>query len=307
MRCLVTGGSGFIGSHLVDRLQHDGHHVLVVDNYISGSHSNLGSSVDIIDRSIKDCEDMKFEDFDVLFHMAAYPIRPEKIYDPKIYFEQTEGGVISALEISRKNNIPLFVMAGTTSLYGHALVVPTPESYIGFDPGFYGTSKFNAERWCEAYHGLFGLEVLITRFGRILGSRSRNGAIWELVSRLKQNPNILKVLGNGNQTRSFVNVSDCVDGMIVALKNRAVGEVDRFNIANNDTATVKDMVESILKETSLHPVVSYDTEPLGWKGDNELVFPDATKLRSFGWKPSMNSKETVQDCVRWTVSQLFED
>ena len=304
-RAIVTGGAGFIGSHLVDKLQRDGYEVLVIDNGISGDFSNLDSNTRIIRSDLGKCENEKFQGFDVLFHMAAYPIRRDKLFDYRIYLEQTEGGTLSALEIARKNNISLFVMPASTTIYGQAKIIPTPEEFIGPDISFYGTSKFNSERWCEAYSGLFGMNVLITRFGRILGSRSRNGSVWELVSRLKENPEILEVLGNGTQRRSFLHVDDCVEGIMTALKHWKSG-VERFNIANVDTASVKDMVDIILEESGLHPRVVYGTEPIGWKGDNELVFPDISKLSLLGWKPRMDSAETVRNCVQWTIKQIFK-
>jgi UDP-glucose 4-epimerase len=305
-RALVTGGAGFIGSHLVDRLQKDGYDVLVIDNSISGEFNNIKANTRIIRSDLSKCENESFPDFDILFHIAAYPIRRDKLFDYKIYLEQTEGGTLAALEIARKNDIPLFVMPASTTIYGQAKIIPTPEDFIGPDMSFYGTSKFNSERWCEAYAGLFGISVLITRFGRILGPRARNGSVWELINRLKGNPDKLEVLGDGTQTRSFLHVEDCIEGMMTSLKNRK-GIVDRFNIANNDTATVKDMVEIILEETRLHPRVSYGIEPIGWKGDNELVFPDVSKLRSFGWRPKRNSKETIRECVQWTLKEVFHN
>ena len=236
--------------------------------------------------------------------MAAYPIRIDKLFDYKIYLTQTEGGTLSALEIARKNQIPLFVMPASTTLYGRAPTVPTKEDFIGPDMSFYGTAKFNSERWCEAYAGLFGLNVLIARFGRILGPRSRNGSVWELVNKLHANTNVLEVLGNGEQRRSFLHVQDCIEGMLTAMKHRQ-GLVDRFNIANTDTASVKEMVEIIMQESGVFPKVNYGADSVGWRGDNEMVFPDAAKLRSFGWEPKRDSKETIRDCVRWTIREVF--
>lgn len=305
LRVLVTGGAGFIGSHLVDRLLNDGHEVLVIDNGISGQW-NLGARVKALRASVTQCEDESFKGFDVLFHMAAYPIRRDHLFDYGIYLEQTEGGTLSALEIANRNGIPLFVMPGSTTIYGKAKVVPTPEDFIGPDMSFYGTSKFNSERWCEAYAGLFGTNVLITRFGRILGPRSRNGSVWELVNKLKANPGLLEVLGDGSQRRSFLHVDDCVEGMMVAMKNRK-DAVERFNIGNEDTASVKDMVRIILEESGLRPNIVYGKEPVGWKGDNEIVFPDISKLRSLGWKPGRNSEETIRDCVQWTMREVFNE
>ena len=309
MKVIVTGGAGFIGSHLVDRLLADGHEVVCIDSLVSGCESNIvgakkSPKFSMINADLKSCENRKFEGVDIVFHMAAYPIRQDRLFDYKTYLEQTEGGTLSALEIARKNDIPLFVMPGTTGLYGQAKVVPTPESFVGPDPSFYGTSKYNSERWCEAYSGLFGLNVLIDRFGRILGPRSRNGSVWELIHRLLDNPKELRVLGNGTQVRSYVHVKDCVEGMMVSLKNRG-GSVDRFNIANDDTATVKDMIKIILEEYGPNSTkVVYAKEPVGWKGDPAMAFPDAAKLESCGWKPTKTSKEAIRDCVRWTLSEL---
>ena len=309
MRVIVTGGAGFVGSHLVDRLLADGNEVICIDNLISGCAPNLieaqkNPKFSLIRGDLKDFENKKFEGINVVFHMAAYPIRQDKLFDYKTYLDQTEGGTLAALEIARKNDIPLFAMAATTSLYGQAKVVPTPEDFVGPDPSFYGTSKYNSERWTAAYAGLFGINILIDRFGRILGPRSRNGSVWELVQRLLANPKELHVLGNGTQVRSYLHVSDCVEGMMVSLRNRK-GNIDRFNIANTDTATVKDMVNIILEESgSNNTKVVYSDEPFGWKGDPSLVFPDIAKLEACGWKPTKTSKETIRDCVRWTLSEL---
>lgn len=309
LKIIVTGGAGFIGSHLVDRLLADGHEVICIDNLISGCTPNIieaqkNPKFSMIKADLKDCENKKFEGTDVIFHMAAYPIRQDKLFEYKIYLEQTEGGTLAALEIARKNDIPLFVMPASTTLYGQAKVVPTPEDFVGPDSSFYGTAKYNSERWTEAYAGLFGTNILIDRFGRILGPRSRNGSVWELIQRLLKNPKELHVLGNGTQVRSYLHVSDCVEGMLVSLRNRK-GNVDRFNIANSDTATVKDMIKIILEESKSDKTkVIYADEPVGWKGDNAIVFPDVAKLEACGWKPTKTSKETIRDCVRWTLSEL---
>lgn len=313
MKILVTGGAGFIGSHLVDKLQQD-HEVTIIDNGVSGLYPNLftfeySHPVEIIRNDLSDCEHKTFKNFDVLFHLAAFPIRMNALFDYYHYFNYTERGTLSALEIARKNQIPTFVMAGSTSLYGRAFETgqtPTPETFIGSDPSFYGTSKFNSERWCEAYSGMFDMSVIITRFGRVLGPRCRNGSVWELVNRLKKNPKILEVLGDGYQCRSFVHVSDIVEGMLVALKNFNPHGVERFNIATSDVATVRDMIKIILEETGLNPEIHYDSSPIGWKGDNEIVQPDISKLRSFGWQPKFNSLETLRDCVHWTVKEVFK-
>jgi UDP-glucose 4-epimerase len=310
MKTIVTGAAGFIPSHLVDRLLADGHEVIGIDSMVTGFDDNIADALknpkfEIIKKDLKQCEKSKFEGVDMIFHMAAYPIRMKKLYDYKTYYKQTEGGALAALEIARRNDIKLFVLPASTTLYGQAKQVPTPEEFIGPDSSFYGTAKFNTERWAEAYSGLFGLDVLITRFGRIQGPRSRNGAAWELVKKIEKNPKRLQVLGNGQQTRSFVHVKDCVEGMMVSMRNRK-GKVDRFNIANDDTATIKDMVDILLEEANLtgKTKVAYQDEPVGWKGDNVIVFPDISKLKSCGWRPTMNSKETLRDCIRWTLKEV---
>lgn len=308
MKALVTGGLGFIGSHLVDRLVSDGWEVTVIDSAISGDPMNLSaatlSRTRVITRSISACRSRPFRGYDALFHMAAYPIRRDRLFDYRIYFEQTEGGTLAALEIARKNAIPLFVMPASTTLYGsakHLGTVPTSESFVGPDISFYGTSKFNSERWCEAYSGLFDMDVLITRFGRILGPRSRNGSVWELARRLLAYPEHLDVLGDGTASRSFLHVSDCVAGIMTAMTACNKG-VDRFNVANNDTATVRELVEILVQESGLNPTVTYGEDKVGWKGDNEMVFPDSSKLRQHGWAPRLDSRETIRDCVRWTLA-----
>jgi UDP-glucose 4-epimerase len=316
VKAIVTGGAGFVPSHLVDRLLEMGNELLIIDNMMTGFDSNLlgalsSPAATLLKNGLKDCVSMRFEDVDILFHMAAYPIRLDRLFDYQTYFYETEGGTLAALEIARRNDIPLFVLPASTTLYGRAEIVPTPEDYVGPDPSFYGTSKYNSERWAEAYAGLFGIQVLIDRFGRILGSRSRNGAIWELVHKLKENPRELRVLGNGTQRRSFLHVDDCIAGIMISVEHRN-GIVDRFNIANDDTASIKDVVDLIMSELNarthdayVSTKVKYGDQPFGWIGDNAMVFPDSSKLKSFGWRPGKTSKEAIRDCVRWTIAQVF--
>ena len=292
--------------------------MIIIDNLVTGSLQNIegalkSSKVRFINSSIKECENLKFEGIDALFHMAAYPIRLDKLFDYQIYLEQTEGGALSALEIARKNDIPLFVLPGTTTMYGRADKIPTPEEFVGPDSSLYGTSKYNSERWAEAYSGLFGIRVVIDRFGRILGPRSRNGAIWELVNKLKNNPSMLHVLGDGTQRRSFLDVKDCIDGMMTSIRSRN-SPVEKFNIGNEDTASVKDIVEVILAvakaklgKSYSETKVRYGIEPYGWKGDNSLVFPDCTKLRALGWKPTKSSIATIKGCVEWTFDEVIQN
>jgi UDP-glucose 4-epimerase len=227
VRVLVTGGAGFIGSHLVDALMARGYEVVVLDNLSNGSLKNITAWIndprftfvkgDLLRSSniinvVKDC--------DVIFHLAANPEVRVGVVDTRIDYEQNILATYNLLEAMRKScNCKRIVFASTSTVYGEAEVIPTPEDYGPLQPiSLYGASKLACESLISGYAHMFGFKSVICRLANITGPRSNHGVIYDFVKKLSENPRVLKVLGDGTQCKSYLYVQDCVEAFLLLLR-----------------------------------------------------------------------------------------
>jgi UDP-glucose 4-epimerase len=304
MRVLVTGGAGFIGSHLVDRLMTEGHKVRVLDNLASGSMVNLEQWEDnprfeFIKGDLLDRETTKrtVDGCARVYHMAANPEVQANKAGPEDHFRQNIEATYSLLEAVRDSKVELLVFASSSTVYGDAEALPTPEGYGPLVPiSLYGASKLACEAMTTAYASMYGFRAVIYRLANIVGPRSNHGVIWDFVGKLRRNPDTLEVLGDGSQSKSYLHVSDCVEGF---LRGAESGEqVAIYNMGSEDRVTVLEIAE-IVKNAAGCP----DAEVVltggvdggrGWKGDVKYMQLDMSRLRSIGWAPRHNSSEAVR-------------
>ncbi len=306
-KVLVTGGAGFIGSHVVDRLAEMGRSIIVLDNLSSGRREFI--SQHLKNKNFKFIEtDLLFKESSVYFkgveevwHLAANPDVRIGIEDTKIHLEQNVLATYNVLEAMRKNNVKKIIFTSTSTVYGEAKQIPTPEDYAPMIPiSLYGASKLACEAFIASYVHTFDMQAWVYRFANVIGKRSTHGVICDFINKLKANPRVLEILGDGTQTKSYIYIEDCINAMFSGLKARE--KLNVFNIGSSDTIKVKRIAEIVCEAMNLKPSLRYTGGERGWKGDVPYMFLDCTRLKRFGWKPKYSSEEAV----KLTVEELLD-
>ena len=307
---LVTGGAGFIGSHLVDALVEKGKKVRVIDNFSSGrmeflSHHN--DEVEIIKCDLLDFESLKkaMQGIETVHHLAANPdIRlGTQVTDTDL--KQGTIATYNILEAMRINNVTNISFASSSAIYGEAEEMPTSEKYGPLLPiSLYGASKIASETLITAWIGTFGGKAWIHRFANIVGPRGTHGVIFDFIHKLKKTPNRLEVLGDGFQEKSYMSVSDCVNSMIHLIEN-ANKDVNLYNLGTGDTCSVRRIAEIVVEESKIDQVnIEYMGGKRGWAGDVPKTFLNVNKLLEMGFKPTRMSEETIRDCVIDLIDEI---
>jgi len=310
---LVTGGAGFIGSHLVDRLVSDEWNVKVLDNFSSGRMENLerhkGSQrVEILRGDLKNSEDTKrlVRDVDVVFHYAANPEVRVSTTNPEIHFDENVVATFNLLEAMRKNGVKELVFASSSSVYGDPENIPVSEEAPIRPVSVYGASKASCESLIHAYSKLYGIKAVVLRYANVVGPRLRHGVIYDLIMKLKKDRSRLEVLGDGKQVRSYIYINDAVEATMVAYE-RAKEIFEVYNVASEDWISIDEVVEIILRELRLNNIEIVHKPVLhgvGWPGDVKRIPLKIDKLKSLGFKPAMRSRGAVAKTVRALVEEL---
>lgn len=300
MRAFVTGGAGFIGSTLVDRLLDDEHAVVAFDNFSTGQARFLESAMhrsgftlvrgDTLDPPALAAA---MRGADTVFHLAANADVRFGTDQPRRDLEQNTIATFNVLEAMRANGIRRIAFASTGSIYGEATVIPTPESApFPVQTSLYGASKLAGEGLIQAYCEGFGLQAWIFRFVSILGERYTHGHVFDFYKSLKADPTRLRVLGDGRQRKSYLYIQDCLDAMLLAL-SRADAKVNVFNLGTDHYCLVTDSIGWITERLEVSPVLEYTGGDRGWIGDNPFIFLDTARIRSLGWNPTFSIQEAV--------------
>ena len=312
LKVLVTGGCGFIGSHLVDSLVSINYHISIIDNLSNGYLGNISKHLDsdnisFINADLKEFIGWpdKFKDIDIVFHLAANPeVRPS-ITKPIVHFRENVLATFNVLEACRRHGIKHLVFASSSTVYGDAKIIPTSENYFPLEPiSVYGSCKLACEDLIVTYSKLYSIKSLIIRYANIIGPRSNHGVIIDFINKLRNNPLELEILGDGSQRKSYLHVYDAVDAILHLFDvfKKSGKEYDVFNVGNEDWITVKEIADIISEEMDLKNV-KYRFKPAtpdgrGWLGDVKFMLLDISKLKSTGWKPKWNSYEAVRKTVR---------
>ena len=304
MKAFVTGGAGFIGSNLVDRLLIEGHSVKVYDNLSTGRMDNLLGAMDstwfsMTEGDLHDLEHLRsaMEGSDIVFHFAANADVRHGPEHPVLDFDQNTIGTMNVLEAMRANRVKRIVFASSASVYGEP-ETPTPEDTPCYQTSLYGASKHAAEGFIEAYCEAFGMAATILRFVSVLGERYSHGHVIDFCQQLKEHPDRLDVLGDGNQRKSYIYVGDVVSAVIATMACSDPG-ARIYNVGNEDTITVRESVEVICEVTGCKPVIHYGTDPRGWIGDNPNILLDASRLRDLEWRPGVSIRGAIYKTVYW--------
>ena len=295
-KILVTGGAGFIGSYLVDKLS-EKNEVTVIDNLSAGKKEYV-KKASFIEGDLKDKNFVlkSVKGFDWVYHLAANPDVRLGEEDKEIHLRENIIVTHNILEAMRLNGLKKIVFTSTSAVYGEAKTIPIPEDYGPLIPiSLYGASKLAAEALIFSYSE-FGIQSWILRLANIIGGRSNHGIIPDFIKKLEKNPKELEVLGDGNQTKSYLHVEDCVDAIIFAAK-KSNEKINIFNIGSPDTITVKEIVKFVIEKKAPRAKIKYTGGKQGWKGDVPKFLLDIEKLKKIGWKPKYNSCESVKKTI----------
>ncbi len=307
-RVLVTGGAGFIGSHLVDRLIID-NEVVVLDDLSGGNiefikpHMN-NKRFTFIEGSIASEKASKqaLQDVTTVYHFAAKPDVRLSATDPMSDFKVNIIGGYSFLESLRRNDVKRIVFASSGgTVYGDSEVFPTPENTPLAPISNYGAAKCAFEMYLSSYSALYGMSSASMRLGNIIGPRLTRGIFFDLYNKLKKDPTRLEVLGTGHQDKSYMYVSDTVEAAVVIAANLKPGHTP-INVSSDESLKVSRIAEMICEMLGLPDVrIEFTGSKRGWAGDVVIMNLDITLLKSLGWKQNVTIEDGVQMYIDWLV------
>ncbi|MDG6905001.1 MAG: NAD-dependent epimerase/dehydratase family protein [Nitrososphaerota archaeon] len=311
MKALVTGGLGFIGSHLVDRLLEDEWNVVVLDNVFTGKRRNLdhqkgNKKLEVLDGDIRSLATVKkaSRGCDAVFHMAAHALMQVSLKNHNADLEYNLIGTMNVLEAMIANKVNDLIFASTSALYGDATIVPTPEEYVGLQTSLYGAAKLACEAYLQAYSEFSPIRSWSYRFGTVLGERCRRGAIWDFEHKLLKNPDELEILGDGKQRKDYLYVKDCVDGMMIGYE-KSSDKTNIFNLGLQEQTTVDELADIVIEEMGLSNVSRrYTGGVRGWIGDNPIVYLSIKKIQALGWKPRVTSSDAIRLTAKWSLKEI---
>ncbi len=312
-RIFVTGAAGFIGSTLVDRLLTGGKSVVGWDNFSTGQRRFLadalkhpaftlcqGDNLDLsaLTRAMAGC--------DTVFHFAANADVRFGTDHPEKDLQQNTIATFNVLEAMRANGIKRIGFSSTGSVYGEAAVIPTPEDApFPLQTSLYGASKLACEGLIQAYAEGFGFEGTIFRFVSILGERYTHGHVFDFYQQLLEHPDHLRVLGDGQQRKSYLYVQDCIDAILHVIdrpESSATASSARtriYNLGTSEYVRVNDSIRFICGALGLQPELRYTGGDRGWIGDNPFIFLDTARIQSTGWKPALTIEQGIVRTLQW--------
>jgi len=317
LKALVTGGAGFIGSSLCEALLTAGWEVRAFDNLTVGSRKNVSQLLhgpdkrrfEIVagDCTISEQIRKAVRDCDALFHLSANPEVRMELNNPQQCYRQNVYATYCVLEALRKSKASTVIFASTSTVYGRARTFPTREDYAPLEPiSLYGASKLAGEAMVSAYCHSFDRHGIVLRFANILGPRSTHGVVNDFVRRLIQDPSELQILGDGNQTKSYLYIDDAVDAILSSVIS-ARGPIEVFNVGSIDQISVSEIATTVAETMRLGEVKlslsGGQSDGSGWLGDVKNMLLDISKLTARGWTPRHNSRESIELTVRSRVQK----
>jgi UDP-glucose 4-epimerase len=312
MKILVTGGAGFIGSHLVDGLIARGHKIIVLDSLIEGKVENIQHQIDaghctFIKGDIRDTKLMldRLEPVDMVYHMAADPDVRNSVPKPMNSYDHNMNGTMNVLEYIRKHGIKKLVFASSGgTVYGEVdeskFPVVEEQPLMPISP--YGASKAAAEMYLSAYANAYEFKVGVVRYANIFGDRSTHGVGYDFFLKLRENPRSLSILGDGMQQKSYLYISDCIDATIRVGDNldRQTKWFDVFNVGSDEWNTVIEIASLYEKELGLTSVKhEFTGGSKGWVGDVAKMLISIEKIKQIGYIPKVSFQEGVHRYCNW--------
>jgi UDP-glucose 4-epimerase len=305
MKCFVTGGAGFIGSHLVDHLLSKQYDVTVFDNMSTGKKEFIAHHFDhpnfnFIKADLMDAERVRKEisDHDVIFHIAANPDVRGGADDPEIAIKDILA-TYNLLDAMRLHHIKKIVFSSSSVIYGETPGIPLPEDYGPLLPiSVYGAAKLGAEGLISSFTHTFNMQAWMYRFANVVGIRGTHGVIVDFIRKLRTNPHELEILGDGKQRKPYLYVTECVEGIMHGFTH-ANDEMNVFNLGVESVTEVTRIAELVVEEMGLEEVrFSYTGGKRGWKGDVPHFQFDINRMKQLGWCPRFSSDEAVRQAIR---------
>ncbi|NLX50005.1 MAG: NAD-dependent epimerase/dehydratase family protein [Methanospirillum sp.] len=305
MFSVVTGGAGFIGSHLVDALAARGDRVLVIDNLSTGAEANLSRHLGYgqVELLVADLLEHGWETrlagADRVYHIAADPDVRSGASTPGSMFEQSVVATSRVLEAMRTEGVREIAFTSTSTVYGEAAEIPTPEDYAPMLPiSVYGGCKLACEALISAYCHSYGMRSFVFRFANIVGERSNHGVSWDFIRKLREDPRSLEILGDGRQTKSYLEVGACVDAFLHVC-DHASGTVNTVNIGSEDWIDVVTIADLVVGEMGFEEVrYRFTGGDRGWVGDVPRMRLAIDRLAAMGWRPPLGSRESMRIAIR---------
>ncbi len=306
-KIMITGGAGFVGSHLADSLLSKNNDVRIVDNFSNSSQEWVPDDATVINANLTNQDtvaEVITAEIDMVFHLAAR--KDPNDDDPRGQFEQNTTMTHLLLEQSRKVGVDHFVFASSSTIYGEA-PQPTPEDYAPLEPiSVYGAAKLGEEGLVSTYAHSHGMTVFIFRFANIVGPRLRGAVIPDFIEKLRTDPSSLTILGDGRQKKSYMHITDCVDAMsyIVEHATEQTEPVHTFNLGTKTTTSVDEIAEIVSEVVDVDPAFEYTGGDRGWIGDVPKMRLSVQKLTALGWEPNHESSTAVRQAAEELAQEL---
>jgi UDP-glucose 4-epimerase len=307
----VTGGAGFIGSHLVERILADGNEVTAYDNLSSGKKENLETCFEnthfkFIQDDLLNCDALNkaAAGHTTVWHLGANTDIQKGNQSPDYDLQNGTIATFNVLKAMRINKINQIGFASSSTVYGESSSTVLSETYGPLLPiSLYGAGKLAGEAFISAYSHLYGIKAVIFRFANVIGTRMGHGVIHDFIKKLKNNNTELEILGDGTQEKPYFLVEDCVEGMLIALEKTSTS-CEVYNLGNDSSTSVKKVAEIVVEEMLLKNVTfKYTGGKRGWPGDIPVVHYNVKKIKRLGW----NSKHSSDDAVQIATKRLLND
>jgi len=310
-RVLVTGGAGFIGSHVCDELAERGASVSVYDNFSTGFREFVRTreGVQVIEANLLDPSRLTaaMRGVDFVFHLAANADIKDNLKEPRKCIDENVVATQNVLEAMRAEGVRQVAFASTGSVYGEAAVFPTPEDApFPIQTSLYATSKLAAEGLLSSYALGFGFSVWIFRFVSVLGPRYTHGHVIDFWRKLRRDPTRLEVLGNGLQEKSYLHVADCVAAIFTAV-DRSTEAINIFNLGHTGSIRVNDSIAIIARALGISPRLDYTGGERGWVGDSPKILLDTSRIRRLGWDARKSIEESIVETLRFLRDNPYTD
>jgi UDP-glucose 4-epimerase len=312
MKALVTGGAGFIGSHIVDELVRRDCRVIVYDNLSTGYRLHLEPAlrsglVTVVEGDILDLPALTaaMEGVSTVFHLAANADVRGGMADTRIDLEQNTVGTHRVLEAMRSVRADTIVFTSSATVYGEPDVFPTPEDYAPLQTSLYGASKLAAEAMIQAYGEYFGIRSFAFRFVSWIGERYSHGVVFDFVKKLLADPKELEILGDGNQRKSYLHVDDGIRGIFAAV-DTIQDRKSVLNLGHVEFMTVTDLARLVIEEMGLSNVIlRYTGGTRGWLGDSPFVLLDTSRILAAGFAPQVSIEEGIRRTTRYLLANRW--